>query len=81
VEFSQQLYRAVFPRVMVVVWFVAFLFGDGVFHTMTLLEKRFPLLVVGPEIRLFAATIFWLCWYVVAILRSPPDSRFRLRRR
>jgi hypothetical protein len=69
-EFSQQLYRATFPRVMAVAWFVAFLLADGVFmlfdRTVTLLEKRFPFLVAAPEIRLgfpllFAATIFWLC--------------------
>lgn len=88
-EFREQLCRAVFPRVMAVGWFVAFMVFDGwivlVMKTSPLLEIWFPFLAVGPEIPLgfpllFAANACGLCWYVGKILSSPPGSWFRVRR-
>jgi len=89
-EFSEQLCRAVFPRVMAVGWLVTFMFLDGwtflVMKIGPLLEKWLPILAVGPDIRpglplLFAAKIFALSWFVVKILSSSSDSPLRVRRR
>jgi len=86
----EQFCTSIFTRVMAAAWFAIFLFLDGwfvlVMKTGAVLEKWFPALVVGPEIRLsfpllFSVGIFLLCWYVVDVLRSSPDSWLRVRRR